>query len=647
MKFNPYIKSFALLNDENLRLPQDFIESYRQKEVPFGPLGYIVYKRSYARNNEEWVGTLERCINGAQAIGADYTLNEMKQLFDYMFHLKCLFAGRPLWTLGTEIINKYGSTACLNCWACHIRSPEDFCFIMNHLSLGGGVGFSVEAENIFEFPRVKSGVMIERKDTKDADFIVPDSREGWIELLRKVLNSYFYTGKSFSYSTVCIRPSGIPLKVFGGYSSGPRYLVTGITKICEVLDKRVEGKIRPVDALDIANIIAELIVSGAGRRSSEIALGDVDSQAYLRAKRWDLGVPNHRCQSNNSLICNNVENLVSSFWRGYEGGGEPYGLVNRKLIQKQGRLGEKVKDNAELINPCGEIPLSHAEACNLSELFLPNISSLAEMKQCAYLLYKTQKAIAAGWYIYDETNKIVAQNMRLGLSISGYLQCNDRETMDQWLGKTYESLRTYDENYSKQKGCNKSIKLTTVKPSGTISLLAGITPGIHPAYARYYTRRIRMLSSDPLVDLCKRHGYNIEHELKFDGTFDHNTSVISFPIKASEHAMLSDDVSVIDQLNTMKHLQTIWSDNAVSITAYYKLEELDDIKKWLTDHYNNYVKSVSFLLHSDHGFCQAPYEPITEEQYNSAIKRTQPITQISNGGSLLDVECEKGACPAR
>ncbi len=649
MKSNPFVKAFKLLNDKTLKLPQDFVDSYRDKDVPFGPLGYVVYKRSYARGNEEWVDTIQRCIDGAQAIGADYTLDEMKRLFDYIFNLKCSFGGRCLWMLGTQVIEKFGCNALINCYTTTITNIEDFCFIATNLMLGGGVGFSIEAENIFEFPRIKSDVYIERQDTKDADFIVPDSREGWIELIRKTFEAFFYTGKSFTYSTMLIRSQGVPLQTFGGYASGPEYLVQGIDKMSHVLRERSGKKIRPIDALDVANIIAELVVSGAGRRSSQIALGDIDSYSFLRAKRWDLGnIPNHRCQSNNSVVCNDINNLVPEFWRGYTGNSEPYGLFNRKLSRKMGRLGEKANDNSVIcVNPCAEITLADKETCNLSEIFLPRVESPEEMQDIARLLYKTQKAIAAGNYIHEETNKIVSANMRLGMGVTGYLDCPDRDKINKWLDKTYKFLCKLDVEYSKEKGCNTSIKLTTVKPSGTLSLLPGVSPGVHPSYGRYYIRRVRMLSHDPLVQLCREHGYDIEYEQKFDGSFDRNTSVISFPVQAPDCATLAEDMSAIDLLETLKTLQTVWSDNAVSATIYFQPEELDAIKEWLKENYNNSVKTVSFLLYSEHGFVQAPYEPIGEQQYDAMSGKIRPITYMDIGTPLQDLECAGGSCPIR
>ena len=235
----------------------------------------------------------------------------------------------------------------------------------------------------------------------------------------------------------------------------------------------------------------------------------------------------------------------------------------------------------------------------------------------------------------------------MGIGVTGYLQATDEQRS--WLSDCYNYLRAYDDEYSKQKGFNPSIKLTTVKPSGTLSLLAGVTPGAHPGYSTYFIRRIRIASDSPIVDVCKNHGYDIEYQRNFDGTEDHSTVVVSFPSKFPKNTIVAEDMKAIDQLNVIKKLQEEWSDNAVSVTIYYRLEELNDIKAWLAENYIN-VKSVSFLLHNDHGFDQAPYEEITEDVYNEMISKVKLITNFDGLVSLDDMDiadCEGGACPVR
>jgi len=196
-------------------------------------------------------------------------------------------------------------------------------------------------------------------------------------------------------------------------------------------------------------------------------------------------------------------------------------------------------------------------------------------------------------------------------------------------------------------GWPPSIKLTTVKPSGTMSLLPGVTPGCHPGYSQYFIRRIRVASNSPLLNVCISHGYHVEPQYNFDGTPDNNTYVVSFPCSYPKGTQLSATTSAIEQLETVSWLQKNWSDNAVSCTVYYKKEELPGIREWLQKNYDEKVKTCSFLLHSDHGFKQAPYEEISEDEYLSSIAKVRPISSLSSDTSTIESECEGGACPVR
>lgn len=341
-------------------LSKEFVDSYRSKQVPwgFGALSYITYKRTYARatedgKTEEWVDTLERCINGSHEIGAQYTQQEMETLFDHMFNLRCIFAGRYLWQLGTETVRKLGGASLNNCYFTTIKSIDDFCFLMDMLMLGGGVGYSVRRQDVSELPKIKTNVIIEHHKVNDADFIVPDSREGWIELLRKVLEAYMKTGRSFTYSCILVRNAGEPIKSFGGTASGSQILIEGIDKICTILQSRSGKKLRSIDALDICNIIGSIVVAGNVRRSAQIALADADDHLFLRAKDWHSGkIPNWRQYSNNTIYADSYDYLGTDFWQTYEQTGEPLGLFNLRLAQTQGRLGEYIDDSlAEGTNP--------------------------------------------------------------------------------------------------------------------------------------------------------------------------------------------------------------------------------------------------------------------------------------------------------
>jgi len=631
------------------------------KVTPWGEIGYIVYKRTYARRlkegeeeTEEFADTIERVLRGCdKQLGVGFTKKEEDELRDIFLELKGSVAGRFLWQLGTKTVDKLGLFSLQNCSFTVVNHPiEPFVWAMDALMLGSGVGFNIQREHVYQLPKLpKKKVVIKRVAGADADFIVPDTRQGWVKLLGKVLKAYFLSGKGFSYSTMCVRGAGTPIIGFGGTASGPEILVAGIENICKVLQGRRGKRARPIDCLDVMNIIGEIVVAGGIRRSAQIAIGDMDDFEFLNAKRWDLGnIPNWRANSNNTVVCDDFSKLPEQFWEGYRGNGEPYGLINIANARKTGRAGETqyLDSEVEGVNPCGEQFLADRETCCLAEIFLPNIGSKEELLRVSKYLYRINKHSLALKCHQPSTEKIVHANMRMGIGITGY--CMSSEEQKGWLSETYEALRVFDVEYSAANNFPVSIKLTTVKPSGTLSLLAGVTPGGHPGFSEFHIRRVRISSDSKLIDVCRKNGYKIEYVKNFDGTENRTTYVVEFPCKLPSHATFSKDISAIQQLEIVKRLQEEWSDNAVSVTVYYAREELSEIREWLAVNYNKNIKSLSFLLHSEHGFVQAPLEEITKEEYEKMSASTAPITdlQISENDISGDqIGCAGGLCPIK
>lgn len=630
--------------------------------TPWSTVGYLTYKRSYSRRlteddvsgpSEEWTDTINRVVDAANTqLGCGFTSEEQHRLRYYMTKLKGFTAGRFLWQLGTPTVERLGLPSLQNCAFVAIDSPiRPFTWAMDMLMLGSGVGFSIQKEHVSKLPPVKkSFVGPTRRDSADAVFIVPDTREGWVALLERTLESAFARRKSeaFTYSTQLIRGKDVAIKGFGGVSSGPEILCSGIANISKVLSKRAGKTMRPIDCLDIMNIIGSIVVAGNVRRSAQLCIGDPDDIEFLLAKRWDLGnIPAWRDMSNNSVACSDVSQLHDFFWDGYEGKGEPYGLINLELSRTIGRLGETDYPDPTVVgyNPCAEQSLGNFETCCLAEVVLPNVESSAEFTDIITLLYRVCKHSLALECHNKETEKIVNENMRMGIGITGYLQATDRQR--RWLKDAYDALRDYDVKYSKEHDLPISVKLTTCKPSGTLSLLPGVTPGCHPGYAQYMIRRISMATNHPLVELCRSNGYPVEARLNFDGSPDYNTAIVSFPYSYPEGTVLAKDMTALAQLKIVREIQQNWSDNSVSCTVYYRKEELPDIKKYLAKYFATSHKSLSFLLHSDHGFKQAPYEEITKDEYDALVAKTTLITSISNAQIGLDDECVGGVCPVR
>lgn len=297
---------------------------------------------------------MDRVIRATDAqLHCQFSDEEKERLRYYLLSLKGSVAGRFLWQLGTETVDKMGIPSLQNCCAVVVDEPiRPFVWTFSRLMLGSGVGYNIQREHVYKLPKVREDFKPPvRMDSKDADFILPDTREGWCKLLEYTLRAAFEkdSKKGFTYSTQLIRGKGAPIKGFGGVASGPEELCTGIAQISDVIALRRGKQLRPIDCLDIMNIIGSIVVAGNVRRSAQIAIGDADDLQYLRSKRWEDGVPNWRAMSNNSIVCNDITKLPDQFWKTYDGKSEPFGLINLKLSKSCGRIGDTQYKDKDVI----------------------------------------------------------------------------------------------------------------------------------------------------------------------------------------------------------------------------------------------------------------------------------------------------------
>lgn len=653
------------------QLSESTLRKLQETPVPWGPVGWAVYKRTYSQKlfpgdpdspKEEFPDTLRRVINGILDLGGAFTHEEVDKLAYFFYNLKTLPSGRGLWQLGMPTVKRIGGDSLQACWHVKMDDPiRPFCFTFEELMLGGGVGFNILPEVVYSMPAVKHSPNVERTHEWDCDFIVTDNREGWVELLRKILEAHFYTGKDITYNTDCIRGKGAPIRSFGGTASGPEDLVAGLAEICKILAKRKGQKLRPIDVLDIQNILAMIVVAGNVRRSAQIACGSGQDREFLNAKMWSLGrIPRWRQQSNNTCIESSIGELHPDFWKGYETDpgtgypyGEAYGLFNPTLSTLYGRLadglGHRPDPRVSGPNPCGEITVESYECCNLGEIFLTNLLDESEFHQAAELIYKVQKMISTKPFLYPETNKVVRENHRLGIGVTGFTAARHLRHAGIF-NRVYKHLEEIDIDYSKLLDVKPSIKLTTVKPSGTLSKLAkGCPPGANAAYAQHQILRVTYAADNPLVEQYRKNGYRIEVKQNIDGSLDHNSLLVVFPVSYPEGTATDANTPAIEQLKNQLFLQTHWSDNAVSMTVQYKEEEWPACRKYLEDNYSNTIKAISFSRHS-HGFKQAPNEEITLEEFERYSASIKPV--IGDTGSFEEapvegLECTIGSCGVR
>ena len=485
---------------------------------------------------------------------------------------------------------------------------------MDALMLGVGVGFDTKGAGKIKIQKPTEGSFT---------FEIPDSREGWVDALRLMLEAFFLGKQIPTYNFSKIRQAGQPIRGFGGIASGPGPLKEMLIDIQKILEVRIGKEITSVDIVDIMNLIGRCVVAGNVRRSAEIALGDPTDYEFVTCKQDQDKLYSHRWASNNSVFA--VKGLDYSFIaKQIEVNGEPgvFWLENARAYSRMGDKPDNKDKKVAGVNPCGEQSLESFELCCLVETFPSRHSSYEEYQDTlkyAYLYAKSVTLVNTHW---KETNAVMLKNRRMGISQTGIIEAfvkHGRRTMLEWCDKAYNYLQGLDEEYSNWLCIPRSIKLTTVKPSGSVSLLPGVTPGIHYPHSEYYIRRIRLSKNSDLIAPIKRAGYKVEED-----AYSPNTVVAEFPVHEAYFDRSKDDVSIWEQAQNAADYQKYWSDNQVSITVTFQPDEADQIK-YVLQCYEDKLKSVSFLPIKEHGYKQAPYEEISKEKYDEMMRNVQPL----------------------
>ncbi len=739
-----------------ITLSKKFIDEQSKKIHPhWGPLGWVTYKRTYARfledkgRTEEWAETVKRVVEGninldprlknnpAPSVVQELT-EEAQNLFKLIYGLAATPSGRNLWVSGTPYQEKHGD-ALNNCWFIAIR-PQAYgrssiipgyldsddsngyltsdelavsmpwAFMFDELMKGGGVGFSVTHDNVSKIPEVKHEVQLACRISKEnasyaecvnagaldlremcaskewnGSFIyeVEDSREGWVKALAAVIDSHF---KDFPRNRVIIdvtnvRPRGARIHGFGGTASGPAPLVEMLQDVNQILNQKAGDHLSSVDCTDISNLIGKAVVAGNVRRSAELALGDWDDDGFRTMKQDPEKLSHHRWASNNSVVVDGKPQQYEQVAHEVIVNGEP-GIVDLELSKHYGRLVDGYKEDAdpraEGTNPCGEITLENGEPCNLFEIFPAIVEQQRwSMKQVLTLAVRYAKRVTFGSYDWEVSRKAISRNRRLGVSLSGiqdwFLSRFGNRCVTGWetvdgrrqpvydqqiarvLDSMYQQVVQADKEYSEQLDCEPSIKLTTVKPSGTVAKLAGVSEGMHFQWAGHYIQRIRFQDDDPLLEALQKCGYCMEPDI-----YTPHTMVVEFPVAAShwqsDEFASAGTVSAEEQLATQAFLQKYWSDNAVSCTVTFQKRE-EPLLPSILAAYAGRIKSTSLLGYVDGGYKQMPKETISAVDYEQRMglihDDPERVFNRLHGKededmTLIDLsDCVGGACPVR
>jgi ribonucleoside-triphosphate reductase len=628
----------------SFRLAEDFVAPYTDKKSPFGyadaagnSVGEITFLRTYSRLKEDgkketWSEVCERVVNGMYSIQKDHCKSQRlpwndakaqasaREAFDRLFNLKWTPPGRGLWVMGTPLVNEHRNSAALqNCaFVSTLEMTKNnpgkpFGFLMEASMLGVGVGFDNRgAEKSFTIYAPGEEVVHQ----------VQDSREGWVESVVLLINSYLKQNQlkyKFDYSLV--RPAGTPIKTFGGTAAGHASL------------ERLHNYIRK-DIADIGNLIGVCVVSGNVRRSAELLIGSIDDQEFLDLKNaevfpernsYDAKSPGWAWMSNNSVAVSvgaDLDKIVS----GIALNGEP-GVLWMDVSKKYGRLADPENNKDWRIsgyNPCAEQSLESYECCTLVETYLNRHDSLEDYKRTlkfAYLYAKTVTLLPTHW---EETNAIMQRNRRIGTSMSGvanFADIHGLPILREWMDSGYQVIKEYDNSYSEWLGVRESIKTTTVKPSGTVSILAGESPGVHwTPGGTFFLRAIRFANSDPMLPLFVMANYKVEPASESPDA----TSVVFFPVKSLARRA-EKDVTIFEKMALAATAQRYWSDNSVSVTVSFDPETEAKHVGTVLHMYDGQLKTVSFLPSGNFVYPQMPYTQITEEEYEEATKKLFPI----------------------
>ena len=635
----------------SFKLAEEFVNGYKSKKVNWGymdaagnSVGEITFIRTYSRLKEDgtketWVDACERVINGMYSLQKDYAKQQRlpwsdvkaassaKEAFDRMFNFKWTPPGRGIWMMGTPLVNEQKNSAALqNCSfvstdsMTKLNPAKPFAFLMEASMLGVGVGFDTKGAD-------KDFTIYEpQPDTEP--IIIPDTREGWVESTATVINAFLKPdckAPVFDYKE--IRPAGTPIKTFGGTAAGSEPLERLHQHVRDIFKGRSGEKVTVRDIADLGNLIGVCVVSGNVRRSAELLMGKITDNEFLNLKNYEVNPDRlgHGWMSNNSVEVG-VGTDLSPIIDGIARNGEP-GVIWMDVTRQYGRLADPINNKdwrAAGYNPCAEQSLESMECCTLVETYIGRHDNLDDFKRTlkfAYLYAKTVTLLPTHW---EETNAIMQRNRRIGTSISGVANFADTKGLPilrQWMNEGYATVQQYDKSYSEWLGVRESIKTTTIKPSGTVSILAGESPGVHwTPGGKFFLRTIRFANNDPMLPLFKLANYRVEPEAHSPET----TSVVYFPIKASAERS-EKDVSIYEKMALAATAQRYWSDNSVSVTVSFDPKTEASAIGTALHMYDGQLKTVSFLAMDDGVYPQMPYTNSNEDEYENGRMTLFPI----------------------
>ena len=579
----------------------------------------FIYKRTYSRwieeeaRREDWPETIERFIGFVISERPDIPEKTINKIRKYMTEFTVMPSMRFLWAAGSAA--KKDNTCIYNCSFAKINSVDAFAECLYILMCGTGFGFSVEQEEVSKLPaipEIRSGQALGR-------VTIQDSKPGWADSVKTLMQS-LYDGQNIYFDYSEIRPEGARLMTMGGRASGPQPLIKLHDFIRETMHNAQGRQLTSLECHDICNQIAEIVVVGGVRRSSQISLSDLHDKDMRHAKEWPY--PIKRAMANNSAIYREKPSAAEFLkeWASLalSGTGER-GIFNLEAAQNKA----PPRRYAPLIqgtNPCGEIMLRDMQFCNLSEVVVradDDLDTLLDKVETATWLGIIQSSFTHFPYLRKEWKKNCDVEALLGVSLTGQMD-NPSVLSSDALSALKSRVLRISRKASSILGTKMPAATTCVKPSGTVSQLVDSASGVHPRYSQYYIRRYRISANDPLFTMMKEVGVPCNPE-NGQNEKNANTWVLEFPVKSPDGCITRKDVTALDQLKHYKNLQHNWCEHNASMTVYVRDDEWFEVGNWV---YQNWeiINGVSFLPYDGGHYKLAPYEEIDVHSYERLIK---------------------------
>lgn len=616
----------------------------------------FIHKSRYAKyldeegRRETWEETVERYIQffvqREQLPKKGKVTDDLRKAItnlDIMPSMRCMMtAGEAL---------ERDNVAGFNCAYLAIDNPRAFDELMYILMCGTGVGFSVEREGVSKLPPVA-----EELHETETTIVVSDSKIGWASSFRELV-SLLYSGKIPRCDLSRVRPAGERLKTFGGRASGPKPLSDLFNFSVELFKGATGRKLTTLECHDLVCKIADIVVVGGVRRSALISLSNVTDQRMQTAKTgawWETN--GQRALANNSAVYTDKPDYQTFFAEMkslYDSKSGERGIFSREASKKiVARNGRRDPDFDFGTNPCSEIILRPSQFCNLSEVVARPTDTLEDLErkvELATILGTLQSSLVDFRYLRAVWKRNTEEECLLGVSMTGIMDhpilgdASSPEVAGMLTALKNKAIKT-NTVWAKYIGVNPSTAITAVKPSGTVSQLVNSASGIHPRFSPYYIRTVRADRKDPLAQAMKDAGFQCE-----DDVTNSTNLVFSFPIKSHSEARTVDDIDVMEQLELWKVYQDHWCEHKPSMTAYYNDDNFFAAAQWLWTNFDD-VSGVSFLPEAEHIYQQAPYQKITQEQYDVSVA-LQPVgfdwnivENEDNTVSSQTLACVSGVC---